>query len=360
MKPIYVAGNICLDITPHFTSREPATISALFKPGSMLNMNGVNIHTGGCVANTGLALSILGADVILRGKVGNDDFGKMILSLMERYNAADHIVVADNQRSSYSIVLAPPGIDRIFLHDQGASDVFGYDDIDFDNLESCSVFHLGYPPIMRQLYLNNGDTLLRIMKTAKEHGVVTSMDMCAIDDNAEHGKVDWPGLLSTVLPYVDVFVPSIDELLHMLDRGMHLALASGEISLDDCLDVISSRLLAMGVKIVLIKCGEHGLYLRTGSKDVIRDIASTLGLDVKKWADKAIRQHASPVRHIVSATGAGDTAIAGFLRILTADGEVVDAGHTYTKSPESAALYAAEIGARCLRGYDALSGLKGD
>ncbi len=45
------------------------------------------MHTGGAVANTGLAMKLLGADVSLMGKVGEDAFGDMILNILDGYDA---------------------------------------------------------------------------------------------------------------------------------------------------------------------------------------------------------------------------------------------------------------------------------
>ena len=59
-KKIIAAGHICIDITPMFPRgihcRE---LSDLLIPGKLINMDGADIHTGGSVANTGLALKKL-------------------------------------------------------------------------------------------------------------------------------------------------------------------------------------------------------------------------------------------------------------------------------------------------------------
>ena len=74
-----VAGHICLDITPVFpTGRSYAGIAELLEPGKLIHMEEADVHTGGSVANTGLALKILGADVKLMGKIGNDALGKIV------------------------------------------------------------------------------------------------------------------------------------------------------------------------------------------------------------------------------------------------------------------------------------------
>ena len=69
-KKVIAAGHICLDITPVFDQgKKAANIGDLLKPGQLIHMQEADVHTGGSVANTGLAMKILGADVSLMGKI---------------------------------------------------------------------------------------------------------------------------------------------------------------------------------------------------------------------------------------------------------------------------------------------------
>lgn len=72
-EKIVVAGHICLDITPVFLSEKAQPLQEVLIPGKLVQMRDVNISTGGAVANTGLALRVLGADVRLMGKIGNEN-----------------------------------------------------------------------------------------------------------------------------------------------------------------------------------------------------------------------------------------------------------------------------------------------
>ena len=88
MKKVISAGHICLDITPVF----PAAVSGqpiqdLLRPGKLLHMESADVHTGGSVANTGLALKLLGNEVELLGKIGKDALGTMVKSIVSSYGA---------------------------------------------------------------------------------------------------------------------------------------------------------------------------------------------------------------------------------------------------------------------------------
>ena len=70
-----IVGHICIDITPMFKGEKCNNVTDLLVPGKLINVGAADIHTGGSVANTGLAMKLMGADVSLMGKVGDDEFG---------------------------------------------------------------------------------------------------------------------------------------------------------------------------------------------------------------------------------------------------------------------------------------------
>ncbi|MDR1253234.1 MAG: carbohydrate kinase family protein [Treponema sp.] len=116
MIRIVSAGTICLDIAPIFADGIKASAEQFFAPGKLLEVGTADINTGGSVSNTGLALAFFGAEVILMGKVGRDSFGDLVLAILSRQEAGGDIIVSDDCHTSYTMILAPPGIDRIFLH----------------------------------------------------------------------------------------------------------------------------------------------------------------------------------------------------------------------------------------------------
>lgn len=155
---IIVAGHLCLDITPIFPNRT-ASLGNILEPGKLLHMDGVNVHTGGCVANVGLALKKLGADVNLIGKVGDDAFGDIVINILEE-NKVNGTVVAHGGETSYSVVIAPPGVDRIFLHCSGENDRFYSSDVSDEAFKEAKLFHFGYPPLMMRVSLTvHGSTI---------------------------------------------------------------------------------------------------------------------------------------------------------------------------------------------------------
>ncbi len=354
-KKVIVAGHICLDMTPFFPESGRSKVSEILMPGKLVETKGISISTGGAVANTGLAMKILGADVRLMGKVGTDEIGEMICNILKRYDADRDMIRGEKEPSSYSVVLAIPGIDRIFLHCPGANDSYDASDIPDEALKEADLFHFGYPPLMKRMYEEDGRELIELFKRAKEQGCATSLDLAAVDPESDAGKADWKRILKSVIPYVDFFVPSIEELCYMLDeeRFKEWQDRAGDRDITEVIDVdhdirpLADQCMALGCKVLLLKCGVPGLYYRTASRDVIDEISPKISLDPEAWAGKEGFERSYKPDAILSGTGAGDTSIAAYLTsVLEGD------------TPEECIRLAAATGACCVSAYDALSGLK--
>lgn len=354
-KKVIVAGHICLDITPVFPEKKISNIGEVLKPGQLIQMGKAEVSTGGAVANTGLGMKVLGADVHLMGKLGKDEFGDMICGILEKYEASDAMIRSDDVSTSYSVVLAVPGIDRIFLHNPGANDCFHAGDISEKLLEDVALFHFGYPTLMRSMYENDGEELITLFKKVKAAGCATSLDLSAVDSDSDAGKADWKTILTRVMPYVDFFVPSIEELCFMLDSELFedwQKRANGRditeiLDLEKDIIPLADKCMSLGTKVLLLKCGAPGMYLCTANEKVLKEIGRNLELDVSLWENKNIFEKSYVVEKILSGTGAGDTSIAAFLTSIL-NGEM----------PEMCLHLAAATGASCITAYDALSGLK--
>ena len=326
-----VAGHVSLDLAP--TLQGPVTL----EPGRLGVVGPALMSTGGVVCNTGLALHRLGVRVRLTGKVGADLFGRAVLEALLTHDErlADDIVVAEDEDTSYTIVINPPGFDRSFLHCAGVNRTFCADDVRPELLAGSRVFHFGYPPLMPAMYADGGAQLGRMFARVHEAGPATSLDLCAFDPDSAAGKADWPGVLATALPHVDLFAPSIDEVLFILDRPAHDQLRDG-VSLEALVDrsrlaELGDMLIAMGAAVVAIKLGQQGLYVRTATDAArTRAFCDRLGLAVEAWRAREVFSPCFEAREVVATTGSGDCTIAGLLAALLRGANPADAATAAT------------------------------
>ncbi len=354
---VIVAGHLCLDMIPDLSATTAEQFRRSFVPGRLLQVGAVALSTGGAVSNVGLALHRLGlpAGAQLMGKIGRDLFGQAITQVISGYDPrlAEGLIVAEGAISSYTVVISPPGIDRIFLHCPGANDTFSADDIDYSALAGARLFHFGYPPLMARMYAEHGAELAAIFRRAKATGVTTSLDMALPDPAAPAGRADWRTILAATLPHVDVFLPSIEETLYALRRETFDRLWQQAPDHDilplitpELLSDLSTELLALGVKIVGLKLGHRGLYLRSTGAEALAGMGRGRPVDPAAWANKELWAPCFQA-HLVGAAGSGDATIAGFLAALLRG-----------LSAEQAVTMAVAVGACNVEAADTLSGIR--
>jgi len=346
-----VAGHICLDLIPALDHMAEGAFVELFRPGHLINAGPVLFSTGGPVSNTGLALFRLGVPTRLIAKVGDDPFGGIVRSLVERFDPGlvQGLVTDAAVPTSYTVIINPPGVDRIFLHCPGANDHFRAQDVDLGLVAQAGLFHFGYPPIMRRMYLSGGTELAEVFRRAKAAGATTSLDVSFPDPASESGQVNWREILAAALPNVDIFLPSLEEILFMLRRKTFDRAPGGaaiNLLTPNLLAELSGELMEMGARIVMIKLGDRGAYLRTARSERLRHMGRAAPDDLESWSDQELWAPCFRV-NVAGTTGSGDATIAGFLSALLRD-----------FSPRQALTAAVAVGACNVEAADALSGLR--
>ena len=181
-----IAGYTCVDMIPGFLKNdEIRNISDLLKSGKLIEIEGVDIVLGGAVPNTGLLMKHFGKTVFLNGLSGAYLIGQIADGCLKRYGASEGIIKTNEAGTAYSIVIAPPGIDRIFLESPGCNRIFNTSHINFDAVADARLFHFGYPPLLRHFYLDEGSQLIEMYRKVHEMDVVTSLDFSLPDPESE-------------------------------------------------------------------------------------------------------------------------------------------------------------------------------
>jgi sugar/nucleoside kinase (ribokinase family) len=309
---IIVAGHLCIDLLPDI---ENVPLSELATPGRLFEAGVMTISTGGAVSNTGLALHRLGVNVGLMSNVGDDAMGRLTLAFLEsRDPALTRYLRLTQRHGSYTIVLSPKRVDRIFLSSVGSNAYFSSADVDYRLVAQAKMFHLGYPPLLPRLIENDGEDLATLFRQARDSGAITSLDLTLPDPTGASSRADWRAALARTLPYVDIFIPSIEEIVFMLRRADYDRWQGAPLEHVSApyLDDLAEELLAMSAAAVVgFKLGELGMYLRTSRAGHFARL-SGLPIDAATWAERTV-WHPSFEVEVAGTTGAGDAAYAGFL-----------------------------------------------
>lgn len=291
-----VAGTAALDMIPQFPASACRRDEILME-GKTVYLPDIQLILGGCVSNTGIAMHRLGAEVILCSKVGGDPLAGVVRQMLEESGAEVRLAELKGHATSATVVVAPEGSDRSFWHRRGASQVYALSDIPADAAERCDLFHFGYPTGMACMYGDGGVTLADLYGGIKRMGLTTSMDLSLPGLTSESARADWKTILRRVLPCVDVFLPSLEELLLLLHRpyymevlqraGADCAVRYADLSI---LPALADEVLAMGPKVFGVKLGEKGLYLRTAKKEAFASFGRMSGALSPRWYDRELME----------------------------------------------------------------------
>ena len=247
----------------------------------------IRITVAGTAAGTSIDMAKLGLNVLAMGALGKDELGNFVVNTMQSYGIdTARLRRKDGVQTSATMLPIRPNGDRPALHVPGANGELTWEDLDLDAIAQADFLHMGGTSLMPKF---DGEPTVRVLRYAKEHGVTTTFDLVAID------RPDLLDLIEPCLPYIDYFMPGLDEARMMC-------------KLDARQDVIDF-FLDRGAGHTVFKMGVQG-----------SSIASRDG-EIRLPALEA---------PVVDSTGCGDAYCAGFIAGLGMGWSVEDAGRLGT------------------------------
>ncbi|KLU59072.1 putative sugar kinase YdjH [Peptococcaceae bacterium CEB3] len=267
--------------------------------GKLVLADEMHMSTGGGALNTALALKKLGFNSAVTGRVGRDGPGDYIVEALTTAGVDVQGIKRDKEAATSScMVFAHRDGERSFIYSHGANARLMAKDVDFDVLEECEVFHVGYALVLPKV---DGQAAAELLQQVKKRGCVT-----VVDTAWDHGG-RWMESMAPYLPYTDIFLPSLNEAETLSKRADPREIAK--------------YFLGYGVKTVGIKLGSRGSYVTDGKEEFLVPPFSAASVD---------------------GTGAGDSYVAGFIA-ATLKGWPLDKVATFANAV--GALATTELGA---------------
>jgi hypothetical protein len=229
----------------------------------------IRMTVAGTAGGTAISCAHLDMNVRAVGAVGSDEKADFLVDSMGRAG----IDTACVQRlsgvpTSATILNIRPNGERPALHCRGASDHFTVPDDQLDRVCDARFLHLGGTGLLKAL---DGEPSRRLLAAAKDRGCTTTFDLIA-------ASAETLALVRPLLPYVDYFIPSVEEAQAMSGR-------------DDPADM-AAFFRDLGAGTCAITLGGEGSYVA--------------------GPDDAFRQPAFDVA-VHDTTGCGDAYSAGFI-----------------------------------------------
>lgn len=300
MKKVACVGILVADVIVDPVSSTP-------KHGEGMSVNSITLHNGGNAMTASINLSKLGVESYIVGKVGTDMFGDYLKGCLDRQNVDVSGLKSDpTVQTSASVLLIDPTGERSYFHCVGANGTFSIDDIDMSVIEKSDLVFVTGSFLLSTF---DGVQTMEFLKKCKEMGKTTFLDVCW--DSSDR----WGEVINMAMPYIDVFMPSVDEA----------ALISQKEDPEEMADVFFKN----GVGSVVIKLGSKGCYIR------------------ERKDSKSVIIPSYKVDNVADTTGAGDSFCSGFLASYARDVDF-----------EECARFANATGAFCVMEKGATSGIK--
>lgn len=285
----------------------PVPLESPIGGGKLVQVDPIEMTTGGIVSNTGIALARLGMRAAAFSLVGNDEWATVIRSRYQEHGIdTRRLLTLEGGATSTTAVLVDPSGERSFAHCVGApkqmTKALFLENLDLFAQSRMAL--IGYYSLMPNL---EGD-LAEVLAAIRETGCQTALDA------AGDGGTMQP--LDALLPHLDVYVPSLAEATHQ----------TGKTDPEAIIETFRTR----GAPGLLgVKLGAEGALLsrRTGEYVKVEQV--------------------SPPGPVVDTTGAGDCFYAGLLTGLLRGQSDHDAGRL-----------AAATGACCITKLGASAGLR--
>ena len=315
---IVISGLACLDLVlycrSHLKHREDLAI---------VDKN--EYSAGGPTSHVSKSIRRLGIDISVMTALGDDTNGETLLRLWKEAGIdTQYVGRLNNVGTSLSTLPVYPDGKRAIYFCLGSNGVLTWPDVfndaNLEVLKTRKLVHFGYPPLMPKI---QGQALGDCMKAVRRTGATVSLDTTCCNNEAEH-----KAMLRPAFPYVDIFVPNLDEaatlagkLCELMTRVEQLSRKSGDTVIiedvvrpDEIIE-IGEQLLGEGIAIVAITLGPNGAYVCTGSTERISQLCIA-PKDAKKWANKRVYYPTFMEKGRANATGAGDAFAGGFLAAL--------------------------------------------
>jgi len=277
---VSVCGSYIMDICGFPVTEIP-------KGGSVSLIEEITLTVAGTAGGTAVPCARLGLKAQAFGAIGNDEKGKWVISsLCDEGIDTSQMLRLDGVQTSATILPIRPDGSRPAIHARGASARWVMSPEAQAEAIKSKVLHLGG---VNSIIAMQGEPSVKLLTAAKAASCITTLDLIS-------ARNDTLAFVEPLLPYVDFFMPSIDECAAMV--GTNDPQACARFFIDN------------GAGACVISLGAEGSF----------------------FMNKDGRQFSLPAFAVTvrDTSGCGDSYTAGFIAGLVRDWDVEDCARLAT------------------------------
>ncbi len=219
-------------------------VTGIPEGGGIAFLEEIRMNPAGTASGALMNAAKLGLKCSTSACVGDDEKGDFIISQYQKMGIdCSMIQRTQSMKTSATILPIRPNGERPALHCRGASDAWFVEEDEFESVCDARFLHHGGTGFLNAM--DSGQSA-RLLAYAKGKGVTVTMDLIAPTDETV-------GLLRKLLPYVDYFMPSMEEARFI----------SGQCEPHDAALFFKD----LGAGACIFKWGERGSFISTAAGD---------------------------------------------------------------------------------------------
>ena len=183
-------------------------VSAIPPGGSATFIDEIRITVAGTAGGTAVICALLGLKTRAVGSVGDDELATFMLNRMNGVGIDTAMVKRLPMRTSASILAVRPNGERPVLYAPGSTEHFVVEGADHAAALDAHFVHVGGTGLLPAF---DGAPTLTLLKEARRLGRTTTFDLI-------QAQPETFALVEPLLPYIDFFMPSLEEASAMAGR----------------------------------------------------------------------------------------------------------------------------------------------
>lgn len=255
MYDVSALGDILVDFTPMAPS--PA------------GNNVYETNAGGTVANMCAAAGKMGLRTLFVGKVGNDDLGRTIRSIVEKSNVDMSGCSLDKDSfTTLAFVTLVNGERSFSFSRKNTADInLKLEDVPMDKLLDTKVLHFSGMCLTDEPIRS---TTFTVLEKARQKGLLTTLDV-NYREQLWRSEEEMLKYVSMAIPYTVIYKSSEEEI----------TMLTGESNLEKA----AKKVIDMGAKIVFVSCGLKGAFYYFNDKSAYINTFDTKPVDTTGAGD---------------------------------------------------------------------------
>jgi len=251
MFDVIAIGSATVDAFVQTDRRFARGKSYSFPIGSKIKIDELKFDTGGGGTNTAVSFSRLGLKTAFLGKVGKGDNARRIFEQLKKEKVDTSLVVSENARTAFSIILDAKGNDRTILTYRGSSQDLGFSEIRMDRFRAKWIYSSA-------LTGKSFESFIKIVEFSSKNGIRVAFNpsLYLIKENKQE--------IINIIHKINILIFNKEEAEELISSREASRISKGAKNESAYMSRLLKAVYKLGPELVVITDGAKGSWCYDG------------------------------------------------------------------------------------------------